>query len=86
MSYNPAHFSNESYFENFNQKSRPRILVDKAELRQKMQEIHSKYMEHEYDRSDEKYALMKRMTKSTLTEHLFSSHEEIHDFFMWTDD
>lgn len=41
VGYNPGHFSNESYFENFNQKSRPRILVDKATLRQSMQEIHS---------------------------------------------
>ena len=34
----------------------------------------------------ERYDQMKRMISETLRQHLFSSQEEINDFFMWTDD
>ena len=58
VDYNPIQYSNETYFENFNLQSRPRILVDKAGLRQHMQEIHSEYIQAEGKQEDEKYQLM----------------------------
>ena len=86
VAYNPASYSNESYFEHFNAKSRPRILADKVSLRQHMQEIHSEYMQAEFLEDDRKYFLMKNMILLTLKRQLFSSYEEINDFFLWTDD
>ena len=36
-------------------------------------------------RDDQKYQVMKHMIEQALKRRLFASHEEINDFFMWTE-
>jgi len=43
-------------------------------------------MQAEFLEDDRKYFLMKNMILLTLKRQLFSSYEEINDFFLWTDD
>ena len=83
--YSPWNFSNDSYFKQEG-RSRPKILVDKNVLRSTMQELHREYKQAHVLDEDRKYQLLQHMIALTLESKLFASHDEINDFFMWTED